>query len=55
MTRLPMVGLETDVAEIIEQHLDVWLENDEDICVDGVEAAALAIVDTLRSRGLIDG
>jgi alkanesulfonate monooxygenase SsuD/methylene tetrahydromethanopterin reductase-like flavin-dependent oxidoreductase (luciferase family) len=52
MVRLPMVGLEADVAEIIESHLDVGLD-DENIYVDGVEAAALAIVEELRSRGLV--
>lgn len=49
-----MVGLETDIHELIEQHLDVRLENEEDIAVDGTEDAALAIVAMLRERGLIN-
>lgn len=56
MTRLPMVGLETDIAEIIERHLDVSVDMDgygnPYSMVDGVENAALAIVDDLRRRGI---
>lgn len=58
-TKLPAVGLETDIAEIIERHLDVYAGVDEwgepYSDVSGIESAALAVVAELRSRGLIVG
>lgn len=55
--KLPVGSLEADIATLIEGHLDVYVNVDgygEAYSeVSGVEAAALAIVKELRSRGLV--
>jgi hypothetical protein len=54
MTRLPMVGLETDIAEVLERHVDLNVTGSEcdDVELYGIEEAAIAIVEMLRSRGI---
>lgn len=51
---VPMAGPEAEIRELIERHLDVTAEcGCGSTTVDGVDAAAVAIVNRLRELGMV--
>ncbi len=54
--KLPLGSLEADVHEVLERHvvLNVAGSECDDVELYGLEQAALAIVEMLRSKGLVN-